>query len=153
TFMCALDGAAAAPCPAEGMSYDGLAPGAHRFAVQAVDGAGNADPTPAVADWTIDLSAPVARIDDKPASPTRDTRATLAFSAGERATFRCWVDDGPRATCASPATYADLAAGPHRFAVQAIDASGNVGPVAVAAWTIDLTPPETTLVDRPAAIS
>jgi parallel beta-helix repeat protein len=57
TFECDLDAGGFAPCdPPYG--YGGLAPGAHSFSVRAVDPAGNPDPTPATATWTIDADAP-----------------------------------------------------------------------------------------------
>jgi hypothetical protein len=48
TFLCKLDGRKQAPCRSP-KTYAGLTPGAHTFKVRAVDAAGNADPTPAVA--------------------------------------------------------------------------------------------------------
>ncbi|MHA6780363.1 right-handed parallel beta-helix repeat-containing protein [Pseudonocardia saturnea] len=56
-FECRLDTAAFAPCTSPA-GYTGLAPGAHTFAVRAVDLAGNADGVPAAFDWTI-TDAPV----------------------------------------------------------------------------------------------
>jgi hypothetical protein len=57
TFACALDGAAFAPCSSPA-SLSSLAPGAHTFRVQATDAAGNVDPTPAEASWTVVVVAP-----------------------------------------------------------------------------------------------
>ncbi len=54
TFECALDGAALAFCPAEGLKYADLADGSHTFRVRARDGAGNADATPEARTWTVD---------------------------------------------------------------------------------------------------
>jgi parallel beta-helix repeat protein len=57
TFHCALDGAAPTVCTSP-TSYTSLAAGSHTFQVQAIDAAGNADPTPATHAWTITLSPP-----------------------------------------------------------------------------------------------
>jgi hypothetical protein len=51
-FTCSLDGAAAQPCTSAA-SLSALAPGTHRFSVAATDAAGNTDPTPATAEWTV----------------------------------------------------------------------------------------------------
>jgi hypothetical protein len=51
-FECSLDGSAWASCAAPA-SYSALADGRHTFSVRATDVAGNVDPTPASATWTI----------------------------------------------------------------------------------------------------
>ncbi|HRW07060.1 MAG TPA: hypothetical protein P5121_18280, partial [Caldilineaceae bacterium] len=51
-FQCQLDGAAFMTCTSP-QSYDNLADGSHTFAVRAVDGANNVDPTPAAYTWTV----------------------------------------------------------------------------------------------------
>ncbi|MFA6603628.1 MAG: delta-60 repeat domain-containing protein [Patescibacteria group bacterium] len=56
-FECSLDGGAYAAC-VSGVSYVGLADGAHSFAVRATDLAGNTDSTPAVYDWTLSTVVP-----------------------------------------------------------------------------------------------
>ena len=50
SFTCSLDGAAFAPCASPSV-YSDLQPGWHTFAVQAVDAAGNTDPSPAESRW------------------------------------------------------------------------------------------------------
>ena len=57
TFECSLDDAAFAACTSP-RTYAGLAAGAHRFSVRAVDVAGNVDPAPATARWTIGPEPP-----------------------------------------------------------------------------------------------
>ena len=52
SFECALDAAAFAACTSP-RTHSGLAPGGHQFRVRAIDAAGNVDPTPATALWTI----------------------------------------------------------------------------------------------------
>jgi hypothetical protein len=54
---CSLDGAAFAPCQS-GISYPGLAEGAHTFQVRPIDKAGNIG-APAKWPWVIDRTAPV----------------------------------------------------------------------------------------------
>ncbi len=56
-FECSVDGGAFITC-ASGVTYTGLANGSHTFAVRAVDGAGNTDPTPATHDWVVDVPMP-----------------------------------------------------------------------------------------------
>jgi parallel beta-helix repeat protein len=56
-FECALDDSGFAPCdPPYG--YGGLGQGPHTFSVRAIDAAGNADPSPATASWSINADAP-----------------------------------------------------------------------------------------------
>src|SRR4051794_16091713 len=57
TFACSLNLAAFAPCTSPD-TLGGLADGALSYRVQAVDAAGNADPTPARRDWTRDTVPP-----------------------------------------------------------------------------------------------
>ena len=57
TFRCRIDGGALFTC-ASPYSPSGLAPGEHEFAVHAIDGAGNADPTPATRRFTIAAPTP-----------------------------------------------------------------------------------------------
>ena len=68
-FECSLDGAAFAAC-ATPAPVSGLAPGGHRFAVRAIDWAGNVDATPATESWTT-LAAPGS-------APAGTTRAGAA---------------------------------------------------------------------------
>ena len=52
TFACSLDNGSFAAC-ASPKTYSGLALGTHTLAVKATDAAGNTDPTPATATWTV----------------------------------------------------------------------------------------------------
>jgi len=58
TFQCSLDGAAFAPCPSAGITYSGLADGAHSFQVRAVDPSANVDPTPAGFSFSVAAAPP-----------------------------------------------------------------------------------------------
>jgi hypothetical protein len=56
-FECKLDSSGWGRCDSP-KSYTQLAPGAHLFAVRAIDRAGNVDPTPATRAWTVEAPAP-----------------------------------------------------------------------------------------------
>jgi parallel beta-helix repeat protein len=151
SFVCSLDGAELAACESPA-SYVGLKDGEHTFSVRAVDPAGNADPTPASRSFTVDTVAPETTIDTGPAPLTRATSATFTFSAGEGATFECSLDGELPTTCESGQTYASLADGVHGFEVRATDTAGNVdASPASSVWTVDTTPPQTTVASGPPA--
>jgi large repetitive protein len=74
-FQCRIDGRSFAPCSAP-KTYKGLTAGVHRFAVRAVDQAGNLDPTPAVSSWIV----------GRPVTRTAAGSALLTPSIGARVT-------------------------------------------------------------------
>ncbi len=151
TFECQLDGGAYGAC-ASPKAYSGLTGGSHTFRVRATDSAGNTDASPATYVWTIDSSPPTSTVDSGPPSPTTSTAATFSFSANELgSTFECQLDGSPFAPCSSPRLYTALGGGAHTFQVRATDAVGNTGPSTSYAWTIDLTPPDTTITSSPAS--
>jgi hypothetical protein len=147
TFECSLDGTAFAACP-NPKSYSSVVDGAHAFQARAVDPAGNVDPTPASYAWTIDATPPDTTIGpSSPAALTIATGATFDFSSNESpSTFQCALDAGAYASCSSPKTYSGLADGSHTFYVRARDTAANTDPSAASyTWTIDTTPPTTTI--------
>jgi hypothetical protein len=150
TFECALDGAAFSSCTS-GIDYTSLTEGPHDFAVRVRDMAGNPDPTPATWTWTVDLTPPNTTIVGQPDDPTNATMAGFSFTSSEpNSTFECRIDAGAFASCGSPFS-AVLTAGTHTFRVRATDEAGNTDPTpALYTWTIDLTPPNTTLGGGPA---
>ena len=146
TFACRLDGGAWSACTSP-RGYSGLGEGLHAFEVRATDAAGNTDGSPAAHSWVVDTSAPDTTITSAPSSPTSSMLAGFSFAAGEGgATFECRLDGGGWATCASPTSYGGLAEGAHVFEVRAVDEVGNADPTpATHAWTVDLSPPQTTI--------
>ena len=154
TFLCQLDGGAAAACTSP-QTYSGLAEGSHTFAVQAIDPAGNASGVTSYT-WTIDLTPPPApTITSGPPAATASTSATFAFTDGDAgAAFRCQLDGASFSDCTSPVSYNGLAEGAHTFGVEAVDPAGNVSSVATYNWTIDLTaPPAPTITSAPPAVA
>jgi hypothetical protein len=146
TFECALDGGFAACSTPK--SYSGVADGVHTFQARAVDPAANVDPSPASYTWTIDATPPDTTIGPSYPPPlTIATGATFDFSSSESpATYACALDAGAYSSCSSPKTYSGLADGLHTFHVRATDAATNTDPSpATYNWTIDTTPPSTTI--------
>lgn len=124
-------------------AVSGLSEGLHEFRVRAIDLADNADPTPAVASWTVDLTPPVSQILTAPAVLTAEADAAFTFTANEAvATWEARVDGGPWQVAASPLSVLALADGPHSFELRALDLAGNVelNPRRHD-WEIDRTPP------------
>jgi hypothetical protein len=74
TFVCSLDAAGFSPC-APPKTYEGLGDGNHVFRVQAVDVAGNADPTPASYTWRISAVGPGTADHTPPGNVARLKRA------------------------------------------------------------------------------
>jgi len=128
TFTCKVDAGADAPCTSP-FTTASLAEGAHTVTATATDFGGNTDATPVTRTFTVDTVAPDTAIDAGPPNggSTSDTTPTFGFTSTEAgSTFRCRVDAGAFAACATPFTTAALAAGSHSFFVAAVDAAGNL---------------------------
>jgi hypothetical protein len=152
-FECSLDGALYTSCT-DPQDYPGLPDGSHTFAVRAIDGIGNADPTPASFAWTIDTTPPDTTINSNPTNPQeRGTDATFTFSANESSIFACNLDGAGYTPCTSPKTYSNLDVGPHTFLVRATDLAGNDETVpAEYDWNVtDTVAPDTEITDSPDA--
>jgi hypothetical protein len=154
TFQCSLDGGVFATCTSP-KTFSSLAQGLHVIQVRAKDQAGNNDGSPALGFWTADSTPPETTITKAPGEFDSSTSPTVEFSSSEgNSTFTCSVDGAPAAACASPKQLSGLADGAHTFSVQATDALGNVDPTAAAVqWTLDSTPPDTTLTQTPGALT
>jgi len=127
----------------------------HNFQVRAVDTTGNRDPSPASFSWTITTVTPpshttiTSAVDGNGAilqngGTTTSSSVKIAFTAMQGsnpiAGFQCSLDNSPFFTCSNPAAFNKLAAGPHKFAVVAVDNAGNKDPTpATFSWNI-LTP-------------
>jgi len=142
TFTCSIDGNAGTSC-ASPMSYSGLSGGAHSFTVSAIDSLGNSGGPADSFQWTIDVTAPVASIDNvAPGDAVSNvTNRTFAFSANETSTFECSIDHGSFSSCVSPMTISNMADGSHWFSVRATDLVGNVGLASSSSWAIDTVAP------------
>ena len=126
--------------------YSSLADGPHSFEVRASDIAGNTDPTPAIATFAIDTTAPETTIVSGPSGTIASAAASFEFAATENGDFECRLDSSdPDAwgSCSSPRSYSSLAEGPHSFEVRASDGLGNTDPTpAAAGFTVYTGPPK-----------
>jgi hypothetical protein len=101
----------------------------------------------------VEFDPPQTTITSGPAegSTTSDTTPTFGFSSSESSTFQCKVDGGSFANCSSPKTTSSLSDGSHTFQVRAKDLAGNNDPTpASRTFTVDTTPPNTTIGSGPA---
>ena len=125
TFLCSVDGATPTACTSPHTVHSLNGP--HTFSVAAVDAAGNEDPTPAIANWTVDTTPPVTTIESGPDSITTETDATFVFSANENpVTFYCELNGVSQSSCSSPQVFSDLEPGDYVFEVYAVDSLGHV---------------------------
>jgi hypothetical protein len=154
-FECSVDMAAFSSCTSP-LAVTVTVQGTHTFRVRAIDGANVPDPTPAMATWVLDLSAPDTTITAGPSGTVTDTSATFSFTSSESgSTFTCQLDDGAATSCTSGQTYSNLAGGSHTFSVAATDPAGNVdASPATRTWTIQgPTPPDTFITMSPPAVT
>ena len=151
-FDCSLDNGAYQPCTS-GAMFGPVGDGAHAFAVRAHDRAGNVDASPAIFAWTVDTSTPDTQLLTGPDGAQAAQTASFTFlspDAGGSATFECQLDGGAFAPCTSPHSLTNLPEMTHVFAVRVRDAAGNYDPTpSMRTWTVDLTPPETTIMTGP----
>jgi len=153
TFECRLDSGSWAPC-ASPQTYSSVSAASHTFSVRATDPAGNVDTAPASYTWTVqatDTSPPDTSISSGPSGTASSSAASFSFSSTEYgSSFECRIDGSAWSACSSPKSYSALADGSHSFDVRAKDAAGNVDATpASRSWTVDTTPPDTTLTAGP----
>jgi len=149
TFECRLDDGVWAACTSP-RGFTDLPDGTYSFQARATDPAGNTDPTPATREVTIDATAPAVTIDSGPDGLTNADAPAFTFHATEPGVvFQCLLDAGAWVGCGSPKDYPDLPDGDHSFAVRASDPAGNTGPASVRGFSLDTTPPETTIDSGP----
>lgn len=145
SYECTLDGNPVA-CNANVAAGEG----AHTLAVAAGispfgDGVFYYDTTPATRHWTVDTTRPVSTITGGPGDgEVTDARgATFTFTQADAhpGRFQCSYDGALFADCpggvAGEARYDSVAVGSHTFAVEAVDAAGNVESTPVSrSWTV-----------------
>jgi len=167
TFQCSVDGGTYANCTSP-TTYSGLTDGSHSFNVRATDSNAQTDPSPAVANWTVDTAAPapptltLSAASDTGASSsdgvTADTSPTFTGTAeaGSLVTLRAnGTQLGTALTNGAgywSMTTEDLTEGSHTVTATAGDQAGNdSGASPGLLLVIDTTPPSVPVIIDPAA--
>jgi hypothetical protein len=140
SVQCSIDDGAYTDCTSPIQLTD-LADGSHKVAVKASDQAGNK--ALVVTDsWIVSTGKPgVPSLSGQPSASTTARDAVIAFTGASGAVFRCSVDGGSYADCASPVSLTGLGDGAHSLAVKQVDAAGTQSDAATAAWTVDTVAP------------
>lgn len=143
-FECRFDSRRKAdwnPCSSP-ITYDSLAEGPHTFEVRALNKAGQHDPTPSVANFTVETEPPDTTIKSGPSGTIATRQASFTFKATQPATFECSLDSAEWAACLSPKNYGSLADGPHTFEVRAVNELDKADPTpAAASFAVDIPKP------------
>jgi hypothetical protein len=159
SFECRVDNEPFADCDSGAVTYAGpLSEASHTFQVRASNANGTG--SPAGYTWTVDLTPPTATITSHPANPSPGTTVSFKYSSNQgNSTFECRLSPTEASFTSCPKTgktYSGLADGEYTFEVKAIDPAGNVQATPTAfPWTVDNslkdeTPPETTILSKPA---
>lgn len=179
TFYCELEGTntgvifAHALCPgsaADGSrpAFNGLADDTYTLTAAAHDPAQNVDPTPLVVNFEVDATEPTTTLDPNhdfgggptAADRTQSRKVDLTFSGNDTRQltgFQCRIDstdDSAWQICSSVQRFSGLSDGAHQVEIRAKDQAGNVdSSPSVFEWTIDNTPPVTSIDNQPATVS
>src|SRR5207245_944262 len=115
----------------------------------------NTTPTTALTGTGSDTTPPDTTITAAPPAISTSSGASLSFTATKAgSTFACQLDASAFAACTSPQSYSGLADGSHSFQVRATDPAGNTDPTPASyTWTVNATPPDTTITAAPPARS
>jgi tripartite motif-containing protein 71 len=101
-----------------------------------------------------DANGPDTTITGAPPALSSSTDAQFFFQADEPgATFECKLDSGSYSACSSGDTFSGNSEGDHTFTVRATDSLSNVGNPASYPWTIDTTPPTTSMDSTPPSLT
>ncbi len=149
SYQCQLDEGPWQPCSSPSQ-LSGLADGSHTFRVRAVNRAGQADPEPPSADWSVDTTPPQTTFVDGPPRVTSSTAASIGFASVYGAVFACSLDGSVPSPCTSPFRASGLADGPHSLSVQATDPAGNAERTpAIYSWSVDTAAPSVFITQAP----
>jgi len=151
-YLYKIDGGSAVSTPTTSATLTGLADGPHTFAIQAVDGVGNIDASPATYSWAIDTKPPAVGLaltnDTGTSTSDRITRdAHLGGSGDSSAVVHFKIDNVVSAATATADgtgkwTFAPsgLTDGSHTIMASETDLAGNTGSGSLT-FTLDTTAP------------
>ncbi len=147
TFECRLDGGPWTACTSPRQVT--VSEGTHNFAVRAIDGVGNVDPTPASYSWVRDTSAPAApSITSDAELLTSETTLMFTGKAEGNSYVNVYFNGNLMGGNAASSDgnwfvwFADLEDGTYTVRATATDAAGNVSPLSnPVTLTVDTAPP------------
>lgn len=155
SYSCRMDGGAYQSCNSP-VNYSGLANGPRKFEVLAIDRAGNTSAL-AVAQWTVDMTAPSLSFTQTPPLFSNDQAASFSFIGTDDGVaiskFDCSVDNLSYSSCSSPRQLTGLTEGVHTFSVRGYDAANNLSSPISYQWTVDLTPPTVNITAGPSGLT
>ncbi len=126
SFECQLDDIAVGCLAGSFAPASDLNDGPHLLLVRATNPAGTTGGWAPRA-FSVDTTGPETVLITTPPSEGASPTPLIAFRSDEsNATFECSIDGSGFSSCSSPWPPGTLAAGPHRIAVRALDALGNV---------------------------
>ena len=141
-FWCRLDAEPYTTC-SSGISKT-MTEGSHSFQVYAADPSGNQSPVSNIAVTAVDTA-----ITGGPAGLVNDRTAIFNYATIAGNSFECSLDFGAWGACGTgndnSRTYTGLADGAHHFQVRASNGGWTDRLPATRSWTIDATPPTTSL--------
>ncbi len=152
TFFCKLDATGYRSCDSP-TTYKALSDGSHTFRVAAVDDAGNGDSTPDSFSFQVHTTPVAPTITSGPgAGAVTGPTPSFGFDARYAASYECSFDSAGFAPCSdgqSDAPSSPLGDGPHTFTVRGIGNTGTPGPSTSRNFSVDATPPNTTIASGP----
>ncbi len=160
TFQCSLDNGPWVACSSP-TDFSGLGHGAHTLQVLATDTLGNVELEAASYSWTVDLEAPGLPTIATPAdgSTINDITPDFTGTAPGATTVTLVLDGvtyGPIPVTDGKWSFpspVDLSAGPHTVTVTSQDGAGNKSEPVSSTFTVDTTPPNTTIHEAPALLT
>jgi hypothetical protein len=151
SYLCTLNATPIA-C-ANPFTLTSLPEGLQTLSVQAEDPSGNIDPSPATRSWTVDTTPPLTTLSGGPlnSSRTNNRSATFSVAVNEPATLSCSLNGLTIACAPGPLQLTNLQDGSYSLSLRATDRAGNreASPV-TRTWTVDTSPPTTSLTGGPA---
>jgi len=152
TFDCEFDGK---PTSCENpRSYTGLADAEHRFEIVPTDTAGNVGAA-VQRDFRVEARPPETTIKSGPIPYTASTAAKFTFAGDEELSgFECALDGESFEECESGLESTELADGPHKLRVRAVDLAGKQDPTPPEwEWVVDTRAPETSIALGPSGLT
>lgn len=155
-LTCRLDGGSAQDCSSGAFSASGLPDGSHTLTISATDLVQNAGST--AISWTIDRTPPVLTLAGfqsitKSATVSFTVTSNEPLVTGDLDTLGGCALDGANLwrLCGGFVTLPGLADGVHVYSVQGVDRALNASTPADWTFTVDTTPPLTTITSGPSS--